>query len=116
MEHFALIPRLGGRSMKRNRTEIYIDVLKTINAGVCKPTNIMYRSNLCWRPLKEILSELEALGLIKKMKVETKNGIRKRSVYMITEKGKNVLKKVNELEREFTNVFSKVIQPIYEKV
>lgn len=116
MENFTLIPRLSGKSAKRNRTEIYIDVLKAINAGVCKPTNIMYRSNLCWRPLKEVLNELEALGLIRKEKVETKSGTRKRSIYLITERGKSVLKKVSELELEFTKVFSKVLQPVYEKV
>jgi len=70
---------------KRSKLEIYIDILQTIRKGTCKPTRIMYRTNLSWKPLMEILDSLETQGLIV-MKAE-----RSHKFYEITEKGKNVL-------------------------
>ena len=114
MERFNLIPKIDRRSVKRNRTEMYIDVLNVISEGVNKPTRIMYRSNLCWQPLKEILNDLQTLGLIEKKEVKSRNGSRKRSIYLITEDGRRVLKKVNELEMEFIKSFSTAFNPIYK--
>jgi len=70
---------------KRFRLEIYLDVLKTIKKGTCKPTRIMYRTNLSWNPLMKILDSLERQGLV----TVEKDG--KHKIYDITEKGKNVL-------------------------
>jgi len=71
---------------KRSRLEIYLHVLKTIRLGINKPTNIMYKCNLSWIPLKEILNSLINQDLI--MMIEKEN----RRTYGITEKGRNVLR------------------------
>ncbi len=70
---------------KRSRLEIYVDVLKTIKKGTHKPTRIMYRTNLSWKPLMKVLGSLADQGLI----TVGKEGNHK--LYEITEKGKNVL-------------------------
>ena len=91
--------------MKRNRTEIYIDVLKAIKDGLEKPTRIMYRSNLSWRPLKRILDELVRLGLVERKTIKPRNGSRERAIYTITEKGLRVVQKAKELENELMYAF-----------
>jgi len=70
---------------KRSKIEIYLDVLKAIKKGTCKPTRIMYRTNLSWKPLMEVLDSLNNQGLI------TVKQDGNHSFYEITEKGKNVL-------------------------
>ena len=81
-------------SEKRSRMRLCLDVLRVISRGVTKPTNIMYKSNLSWVPLMEILTSLTEKGLIES---ET---IGKRKRYRITKKGLNALeyfKKIEEL-------------------
>ena len=81
-------------SEKRSRMRLCLDVLRVISKGVTKPTNIMYKSNLSWVPLMEILTFLTEEGLI----VSETVGKRKR--YRITKKGLNALeyfKKIEEL-------------------
>jgi len=70
---------------KRSKLEIYIDVLSAIRKGTYKPTKIMYRTNLSWKPLMEILDSLTSQELIR-VKEEDSH-----KVYEITEKGRNVL-------------------------
>ena len=70
---------------KRSRLEIYLDVLEKINEGIGRPTNIMYKCNLSWRPLREILGTLMNRGLIRE--VEQHNY----RCYVITEKGRETL-------------------------
>jgi len=65
---------------------ICLEILKVIKKGVNKPTNIMYKCNLSWIPLTEILESLLNQGLI-----ESRN-YGKRRVYAVTEKGLNVLR------------------------
>lgn len=77
-------------SKKRSRLEIYLDVLRAIRAGYSKPTNIMYKSNLSWITLQEILGSLIEKGLVATVK---NNG---RKLYVITVKGKNVLSSLEE--------------------
>ena len=81
-------------SEKRSRVRLCLDVLKVISRGVAKPTNIMYKSNLSWETLMEILQFLEKEGLVR-YKI-----IGKRKRYEITREGWNVLeyfRKVEEL-------------------
>lgn len=80
---------------KRSKLEIYLDVLRAIKKGTHKPTRIMYRTNLSWRPLMEVLDSLAAQDLI----AVEKEGSHK--LYEITEKGQNVL-----------NYFSKAMESI----
>jgi predicted transcriptional regulator len=49
---------------RRSRVEIYMDILNVVN-GPSLPTNIMYRTNLSWKPLQACLAHLKDLGLIK---------------------------------------------------
>lgn len=72
-------------SLKRSRLEIYLDVLKVINRGTHKPTRVMYRTNLSWKPLMKILQSLVDQGLI------IKNEDNGHTIYSITQKGRNVL-------------------------
>jgi len=71
---------------KRSRLEIYLDILRTVKSGVNRPTNIMYKCNLAWKPFKRILSALVDNGLI--MKIEKGN----RKIYELTDKGQFMLK------------------------
>jgi predicted transcriptional regulator len=77
---------------KRSRMNLCLDVLRVIGKGVTKPTNIMYRSNLSWCTLMEILEFLTEMGFIE---VEAE-GRRRR--YRITEKGLNVLRYYKRIE------------------
>lgn len=72
-------------SAKRSRLEIYLDVLKVVSKGTNKPTRIMYRTNLSWKPLMGILESLLDQNLI------TKDEEGSHTTYGITEKGRNVL-------------------------
>jgi len=71
---------------KRSIIEIYLDILRTIKAGTCKPTNIMYKCNLAWRPFKQIMRSLVENDLLK---IRQKG---KRKTYHLTEKGRIALK------------------------
>jgi len=81
---------------KRSRLQIYLEVLKAIRKGVYKPTNIMYKCNLSWIPLMEILNSLLKQGLIRR-RVQSK-----RKIYEITEKGLNVLRYFEKAEEMIT--------------
>ena len=70
---------------KRSKLEIYLDILKVISKGTRKPTRIMYRTNLSWKPLMKVLDSLTAQGFI----VEEKEG--NHVLYSVTDKGKNIL-------------------------
>jgi predicted transcriptional regulator len=75
---------------KRSRLEIYMDVLKAIKKGTNKPTRIMYRTNLSWNPLTEVLDAMIEQNLIE----AEKHG--RHIFYKITEKGRNVLNYFDE--------------------
>ena len=75
---------------KRTRLELFIDVLTQLSSGVAKPTNIMYKCNLSWRPLQEILDSMVEQGLI-----ETHEN-KKRRMYGITSKGVETLKYIEK--------------------
>ena len=70
---------------KRSKLEVYLEVLRIVNRGESKPTRIMYKANLSWVPLQEILEFLLSQDLLKE------GATSKRKEYFITEKGKRVL-------------------------
>mgnify|MGYP001069781437 CR=1 FL=1 len=82
----------GRETRKRSRLQICLEVLKAIKKGTQKPTNIMYKCNLSWIPLMEILNSLLAQELIKISNYD------KRKVYEITERGLNVLRYFEKVE------------------
>jgi len=71
---------------KRSIIEIYLDVLRAIKSGTHKPTNIMYKCNLAWKPFKEILDSLVENELLE---INQKG---KRRTYHLTLKGNEALK------------------------
>lgn len=95
-------------SIRRSKFEIYMGILAAIKGGTVIPTRIMYRVNLSWKPLKQILETLQAQMLIEEQSI---GGIDKRTrkVYALTEKGENVLnyfdraKGLMEIERTVEN-------------
>jgi predicted transcriptional regulator len=62
-----------------------VDVLKAINGGAERPTQIMYRSNLSWLVSQELLRLLSGKGLIR----SNEEGGRRR--YVLTPVGFDVL-------------------------
>jgi len=85
-------------SRRRSKLEIYIDILKIIERGVNKPTRVMFAANISWKPLNEILTNLERQGLI-----ERKN-VRNRTLVFITEKGKRILRTLETISSELTTL------------
>ncbi len=82
---------------KRTRLELFIDVLTQLSSGVAKPTNIMYKCNLSWKPLQEILDSMVQQGLIEIYEKK------KRRTYGITSKGVETLKYI-EKARELVTI------------
>ena len=71
--------------VKRSRLEVYFDVLEAIDQGTKKPTRIMYKTNLCWTALHDVLNILASREFIREEKMK------KTKRYYITEKGRNAL-------------------------
>jgi len=71
---------------KRSNIEIYIDILRAVKSGTCKPTNIMYKCNLAWRPFKQILESLVENEILEI------NQMGKRKTYHLTERGNDILR------------------------
>ena len=71
--------------VRRSRLERYFDILKVIENGFVKPTPIMYKTNLAWVPLQEMLETLIKNGFIQ----EEKKGTAR--IYNITDKGRSAL-------------------------
>ena len=87
---------------RRSRLEIYYDVLQAISRGIQKPTRIMYKANLSWIPLQEILKSLLTQGFIEEKR------FKKSMRYEITTKGISVLN-YYEKARELLTV--EVLEP-----
>ena len=80
--------------MRRSKLEMYIDILRTLaQRGPLKLTHIMYKANVNCSVLKEYLDFLIAQEL-----VEEKTVGKKRLVYVVSEKGLQVLKYFRELK------------------
>jgi predicted transcriptional regulator len=77
---------------KRSRLEIYVDILKTVKSGVNKPTAILFRCNLAWKPFMGILETFVNNSLIEVVD----RGIRK--TYKLTERGQEFLKQFESAE------------------
>ncbi|TFH15442.1 hypothetical protein E4H04_08355 [Candidatus Bathyarchaeota archaeon] len=80
-------------SPRRSGFQISIDVLKTIDSDIDKPTNIMYTCNLSWVSLKDTLKLLMSKGYIE----EASKGL-KHKRYTLTENGREALTYYNNLE------------------
>ncbi len=81
---------------RRSRLEIHLDVLYTIRKGVKKPTQIMYGSNLSYKPLKRVLDSLLRQGLVMEIEPIDLKDKRTNVCYNLTQKGENVLNYFNK--------------------
>jgi predicted transcriptional regulator len=64
---------------------MYFDVLTAIDDGTHKPTRIMYRTNLSWRSLCEVLETLIHGGFVRE------EAWQRSKRYYLTAKGRNAL-------------------------
>jgi len=76
------------RKYKRSRLDVVLEILQIIDNGEGTPTRIMYKSNLSWVPLNNLLKILTEQGLIEK----ERNKYYHSWNYRIMEKGKKVMK------------------------
>ena len=76
---------------RRNKFELFVDILAAINAGCSKPTKIMHYANLSWKPMGKMLDNLLEQELIQQLEKSEKDK-RVKALYGITPKGLNVLR------------------------
>lgn len=54
---------------RRSRVDIYFDVLTAVGAeGETKPTQLMFKTNLCWKSMWDALAYLAERGLVSSRK------------------------------------------------
>ena len=80
---------------RRSRLQILVDVLRVIESGTRKPTRIMHKGNLSWRPLQKILERLLEDELVTVQ--ESKRGGCVSRRYSITGKGAAVVELYRDL-------------------
>lgn len=81
--------------MRRSKLEMYIDILKVlVQHGQLKLTHVMYKANVNCSVLKEYLDFLIRQGLVEERAVG-----KKRVVYVITKRGRIVIKAFRELKQ-----------------
>jgi predicted transcriptional regulator len=79
--------------------EMYIDILKVLaQNGPMKLTHVMYKANVNCSVLKENLEFLIQQNLIEEQ-VTIKRRNKKKITYVITEKGRTVIRYFNEVNR-----------------
>ena len=86
--YFAAIGR------RRSKLEVKISILRAIEDGATRQTNIMNRSNLSWSFANMFIHTLERQGLISTMVV------RGRRCFTLTERGKRALAAYTTVIRE----------------
>ena len=85
--------------MRRSKMEMYIDILKVLaQNGPMKLTHVMYKANVNCSVLKENLDFLMEQHLIEEQ-VTVKRRNKTKITYVITEKGRTVIKYFNEVNR-----------------
>jgi predicted transcriptional regulator len=98
----------GLTNMRRSKMEMYVDILKVLaQNGPLKLTHIMYKANVNCKVLKQNLDFLINQNLIEKQtKRKKRNKVKVR--YVITERGKTVIKYFNKVTRalQITNEMS----------
>jgi predicted transcriptional regulator len=89
---------------------MYIDILSVLTQkGSLKVTHIMYKVNINCSILNEHLDFLIKQGL-----VEERNGIKKQTAYVITQRGITVLKQFNELKQVLPIIDEPQNQPLIQ--
>jgi predicted transcriptional regulator len=70
---------------RRSRLEVKISILRAIDEGATRQTQVMYRSNLSWSFAKTFIRILERQGLISTAVLKGKKN------FMLTDRGKRAL-------------------------
>jgi predicted transcriptional regulator len=84
-------------NMRRSKLEMHIDILKVLaHHGPLKLTHIMYKANVNCSVLKQYLDFLIQRNLIEEQTLHKKRN-KTRLVYVITERGRTVLRYFREL-------------------
>jgi predicted transcriptional regulator len=94
-------PRAGSLSRhqpRRSLLQVRMEILKVVNNGFGKPTQIMYKSNISWVVLQSQLKAFVAGGLLNMAAY----GSRRR--YSITEKGIEMVKAYDKVAGEMLGV------------
>ncbi len=79
---------------RRSLLQIKVDILRAVEAGYGKPTQIMYRANLSWNVLQAQLKSFLESGMLE---VE-EYGSRRR--YLITQKGAEMVDSYQKVVKE----------------
>ena len=80
--------------MRRSLLQIKVDILRAVESGYGKPTQIMYRANLSWNVLQAQLKSFLESGMLD---VEV-YGSRRR--YLITPKGSEMVDSYQKIVKE----------------
>ena len=83
--------------MRRSKLEMYVDILKVLaRHGSLKLTHIMYKANVNCSVLKQYLDFLIQQNLVEEQALHEKRN-KTKIVYVITERGRTVLRYFREL-------------------
>ena len=87
---------------RRSKLQIYLEILKFLNAGITKPTKLMYNLNISWKPMIRFLSVLQNLNLVEEKRGDVNVIKDKRTwrTFHITDKGRGVLQHFITFRRE----------------
>jgi predicted transcriptional regulator len=83
--------------VRRSPIEMVCDVLGVLSDGPKRPTHILYKANMSWRVLSSYLDYLVEKGM-----VEKDNDEGKRMVYRLTERGRSILDRYDDLRLSLT--------------
>jgi len=96
------MPAEAMSQVRRSPMEMVCDILKVVSGGPTKPTHILYKANMSWKVLSSYLDYLTSSGMLDKEEVE--GG--KRSTYVLTIKGKRVLRLYDGLKESLNGTLS----------
>lgn len=86
--------------MKRSRLEICYDVLQSVGNGADAPTKMVYRANVSWVMLQDILNVLLTSDYIA---LKDSEG---RRTFRLTDKGQEVLKRFESVSKDFEPIIN----------
>jgi len=98
---FGILSDTAGQA-RRSPMEMVCDILGVVSVGPTKPTHILYKANMSWKVLSAYLDYLTSSGMLDKEEVE--GG--KRSTYILTIKGKRVLRLYDGLKESLNGTLS----------
>ena len=83
---------------RRSKMEVKIDIMKAIADGSGRPTHIMYRSNLSWAVMRNVMKVLEQQGLVISKEIEGRRN------YVLTDKGVRVLQTYSSVKNQLESI------------